>query len=278
MNNSMTTIKAANKNENKMENHTIQHKATNKIKQNCENKLKCKLKQQDGYLLLFSLFFLACALLCTSILALCLSDGLAASRQTVQKEQSRQLAYSGWNLAIAQLEQFGTADALHHTPPYGAMEITMTESSAYPAAWEITALGRVGNVHRCASGTVQCIAFPFADTHTWEIVSDAFSADTPAILLSQSAQYHLAESHGDALGITALDGSPLCVTVTDAITTEALYIYGDLVVAEDAALIADAIYVSGSILGAEQIQCMQMYSDYTDAPTYQTRVLERSVT
>lgn len=34
MNNSMTTIMAEYKNENKIENHTIQHKATYKIKQN----------------------------------------------------------------------------------------------------------------------------------------------------------------------------------------------------------------------------------------------------
>ena len=57
--------------------------------------MKNKLQQQNGYVLLFVLFFLSCTLLCSSVLVLNLSHQIQASSESVEKEQSRLLANSG---------------------------------------------------------------------------------------------------------------------------------------------------------------------------------------
>jgi len=205
-----------------------------------------------------------------------LSDRYASSNGAVQKEQSRFLAYSGWNLALEQLQLYGAADEIVCSPSCGEITVTIEPDDAVSAVWNINAEGKAGLYRRSASGTVQCFLFPFDETKTWQ-VSTAVNNEKPSILLLDTSRYLLGADCSAPLGITSTDGSTVCVEIADTISAETLYIYGDLIVHEEAALMADEIYVSGNISGAEQIQCNRLYSGYTDGLPYQIRVLERTV-
>ena len=107
-------------------------------------------------MLLFVLFFLCCMLLCSSVLVLNLSNQFQASSEMVQKEQSRLLSYSGWNLALEQLQLYGTAESIQRTPSGGELVVEFQKSSIAPSAWEIVSTGTSGVYSRKTSGIVQC--------------------------------------------------------------------------------------------------------------------------
>ena len=106
-------------------------------------------------------------LLCSSVLVLNLSNQFQASSEMVQKEQSRLLAYSGWNLALEQLQLYGTAESIQRTLLDGELVVEFQKSSIAPSAWEIVSTGTSGVYSRNTSGIVQCFYLPFAHTETW---------------------------------------------------------------------------------------------------------------
>ncbi len=234
------------------------------------------MQQQNGYVMVFVLFFLCCMLLCGSVLTVNLSEQFAASNEAVQKEQSRMLARSGWNLALEQLQLYGLTDAIQSVVSSGEIAVFMEPSSTAIAAWNIEAEGTSGVYHRKASGTVQCFPFPFAGTEAWAVIDTLAQQEDAGILLLNERDYQLSEHCSYPLGITSVNHTPMLVAVNDTITVSELYIYGDLIVNE--ALTADAIYVTGTITGADLIQCDTQVSGYSGAIPYQIRVLERTIT
>lgn len=264
----------------KQKNRKQKNKKSEKKSSDTASRLqKCaadKLKEQNGYILLFTIFFLCCALLCTSVLMLNLSDRYAASNEAVEKEQSWLLARSGWNLALEQMQLEGCIDAIQLVQPTGTIDVSITESSTASASWQVEAKGSAGVYQRTASGIVQCFPFPFAGTGQWSVIAQDAAITEASILLAEDTYYTLQGNYSSSLGITSADAA-VSVEVVEDVSAVDLYIYGDLSVAEDAVLTAEYIYVSGEIYGAEQISCAGMYSHYTDALPYQIRVLERSV-
>jgi hypothetical protein len=236
--------------------------------------VKNKLQQQNGYVLLFVLFFLSCTLLCSSVLVLNLSHQIQASSESVEKEQSRLLANSGWNLALEQLQLYGITDDIVRMQEHGVLSAQMRESENRTAAWEIVSTGSVGTYERTATGVVQCFALPFSQTTDWPVLDSIALQAQEGILLVEDSAYRLDTNCAYPLGITSANRMPLVVEVTDEIVAQQLYIYGDLYVS--GTLMADALYVSGEIHGAEQIQCDNVYSGYANDIPYQTRVLERT--
>ena len=235
--------------------------------------MKNKLQQQNGYVLLFVLFFLSCTLLCSSVLVLNLSHQIQASNQSVEKVQSRLLANSGWNLALEQMQLYGITDDIVRIEEHGSLLAQIHESGSITAAWEIVSTGSAGAYERTASGVVQCFALPFAQTIDWPVVDSIALQAQESILLVEDSAYHLDADCAYPLGITSANRIPLVVEVTDEIIVQQLYIYGDLYVS--GTLTADALYVSGEIYGTEQIKCDHVYSGCANDIPYQTRVLER---
>ncbi len=226
--------------------------------------------------MLFSIFFLSCALLCSSVLVLTLSDRYASGNEAVEKEQSRLLAYSGWNMALEQLQLYGKIDAIAEAPMIGTVDVKMTAVSSKQATVSVEALGTVGDYKRTVTGTVQYFPFPFADTAAWGVIDTIAEHDEAAILLVDDSQYELQDSCTQPLGITSAEDTAISVAVIDEITVDDLYICGNLIVGEDASLQAETIYVSGEIFGTEQIVCEAIYSHYTDTVPYQVRVQDRT--
>ena len=234
-----------------------------------------KLQQQNGYVLVFVLFFLCSMLLCGSVLAMNLSEQFAASNEAVQKAQSRLLANSGWNLAIEQLQLYGKPDEIQSTQISGDIAVEIEPSDTAPAAWNINAEGVSGMYHRNATGIVQCFLFPFTNTGNWSILETLDEAYEAGILLANGSNYLLSTDFHYPLGIASEDGMPVTVTVEDAITVSELYISGDLLV--NGELKADSVYVTGTVTGREKIQCNELISNYQADIPYQVRVLERNI-
>lgn len=225
-------------------------------------------------MLIFTLFFLCCALLCGSVLAVNLSDQLEVSGKAVQKEQSRLLAQSGWNFVLEQLQLAGPVNALYRTTDSGEFEVTMKKSNATLAGWDITARGTSGVYDRTVTGMVQCFPFPFSNTTQWPVVTVLNESDSASILLVEDTTYQLCAETVHQLGITSANDLPVTVTVSDEVSVDRLYVYGDLHVS--GALVADCIYVTGTIQGADLIDCAAVYHGYTSEIPYQIRVLERN--
>ena len=224
-------------------------------------------------MLLFVLFFLCCMLLCSSVLVLNLSNQFQASSEMVQKEQSRLLAYSGWNLALEQLQLYGTAESIQRTPSGGELVVEFQKSSIAPSAWEIVSTGTSGVYSRNTSGIVQCFYLPFAHTETWPVVETLQGQTDAGIILPEEEIYYLQSDCMYGLGIASVNQMPITVAVTEEIQADALYIHGDLHVS--GTLTANCIYVSGEISGAEDIQCDAVYQGCAADMLYQIRVLER---
>ncbi len=239
--------------------------------------IKRKLYQQDGYVLVFVLFFLCCTLLCCSVLGVTLSEQFIASKEAVQKEQSRMLARSGWNLALEQLQMYGTANEIQSVQPSGEIAVSITCSDTDSATWNIIAEGSSGAYRRMASGFVQCFSLPFSDTRNWPVINTLESQDDAGILLLADSVCQLSENCDYPLGITSVYAIPVTVEVHEKIKASTLYIYGDLLVS--GSLSADSVYITGTVTGAENIQCEHLVSAYVDEEIpYQIRVLKRSIT
>lgn len=226
-------------------------------------------------MLVFALFFLCCTLLCGSVLAVNLSEQFAASNEAVQKEQSRLLARSGWNMALEQLQLYGVPENIQSAQSSGDIAVSIEQSDKAPAAWSIDAEGTSGVYHRNASGVVQCFPFPFADMQDWAVIALSDVQTKTGILLLEDEIYQLSADCNHPLGITSIHQQPVTVKVEDSVNITELYIYGDLLVS--GALSADAIYVTGTIIGSDFIQCNELVSGYAGAIPYQIRVLERSI-
>jgi len=71
-----------------------------------------KQNSQSGFILPVTLFLLSCVLLWGSVLLQTLTSQYEADNGVVYSEQSRLLAYSGWNLALQQLDTDGSLEPL----------------------------------------------------------------------------------------------------------------------------------------------------------------------
>ena len=213
--------------------------------------------------------------MCGSVLIADLTDQYAASNEAVQREQSRLLAYSGWNVALAELQQSGGGSPLQEETSAGMFTVDMEQHGTKPAVWEVQAIGASGIYKRMVSGLVQCISFPFSGTETWNVREPGDVSLGASILLLEDTTYCLQESYGAPLGITSAQQLPVTVEVADDITVDTLCIFGDLYVS--GSLTASALYVTGDIAGTGQIDCGAQYSGYESGPLYQIRVLERTV-
>ena len=102
-----------------------------------------KLTEQRGYVLASVLLLLSCTLVWGSLLLLSMSDQYAASDDLVRQEQSRLLTRSGWNLALAQLEQTGSLDTVQMDFAAGTTQAVMEqeESGLIQLKVESTAAG-----------------------------------------------------------------------------------------------------------------------------------------
>lgn len=89
-----------------------------------------KLTEQRGYVLASVLLLLSCTLVWGSLLLLSMSDQYAASDDLVRQEQSRLLTRSGWNLALAQLEQTGSLDTVQMDFATGTTQAVMEQEES----------------------------------------------------------------------------------------------------------------------------------------------------
>lgn len=89
-----------------------------------------KLTEQRGYVLASVLLLLSCTLVWGSLLLLSMSDQYAASDDLVRQEQSRLLTRSGWNLALAQLEQTGSLDTVQMDFAAGTTQAVMEQEES----------------------------------------------------------------------------------------------------------------------------------------------------
>lgn len=93
--------------------------------------MNCKIKEQQGHILPIMLFLLSCTMLWSSLFLLALSDQQAASNTCIRQEQSRLLAYSGWNLALQQLENGGGLEPILLENPAGQLQVQLEQLSSW---------------------------------------------------------------------------------------------------------------------------------------------------
>lgn len=104
-----------------------------------------------GYVLPLTVFLLLCTILWGSILMLTLSDTHASGVRQVAQVQSRLLARSGWNLALAHVQNGDGAQNFTLSRGDGTISVTMQET---PAGIGIRSTGNVNGQLRTVSGTV----------------------------------------------------------------------------------------------------------------------------
>ena len=214
-------------------------------------------------------------MICSGVLALTISEQYQASNEAVQKEQSRWLAYSGWNLALEQLQLSCNLEDIQMEKKPGEIHATMIPHDSISSAVAIESIGTAGVYHRTVSGIVQYFDFPFADAAEWTIQEELQQQTEKMILLLPQETFLLQNDYKYSLGVTSVNGRSIQVAVEDEISVDDLYICGDLNVTGK--LTANQIYVSGEIIGIENISCDRIYSAYRDTDLYQIRVLERNV-
>lgn len=142
-----------------------------------------KLKEQRGYVLASVLLLLSCTFVWSSLLLLSLSDQYAASNDLVQQEQSRLLTRSGWNLALAQLEQNGSLDSVQMELPTGTTKATMEcdESGLVHLQVESIAAG----YHTAAQGVIQLEECLPEESETEPTVEDNGKIEEPTESVEQ---------------------------------------------------------------------------------------------
>lgn len=230
-----------------------------------------KGSSQNGYILPVVLLVLACTLLWSSVLLLTLSDQYAASNELVRKEQSRLLAYSGWNLAIHQLCNGGTTEPMCLSQPVGTAEVQMTRTDGNLI--QISSSAMAGGYPKKVQGTVRLLEIPWNETADWALTEVLSDLQQPSIFLTDASAVILADSIQQPLAITSSCDQPVLVTVTEDITCSILYVHGDLEL--QAPLQAEAVYVSGQIQGQTMLESPIVEQQYTTETDYRIQVLER---
>lgn len=232
-----------------------------------------KIKNQNGYILPITLLVLSCTLLWGSVLLLTLSDQYAASNDTVRQEQSRLLAYSGWNLALQQLETSGSTEPVLLEKSAGTAEVQLqyADENLITVQSEAEADG----YRNCVQGTVRLLQLPWDDLSGWPLTDTMQDLQEASVFISDNKQITLTGSLYQPVAISSQDNQPVTVHVADTISCSTLYVYGDLVV--EAPMQAEAVYVSGQINGLEQIVSETVLQRYSTAPDYRLQVVERIV-
>ncbi len=121
-------------------------------------------RSQGGYILPVVLLILGCVLLWGSTLLLTLSDQFDASSDMVKQEQSRLLACSGWNLAILQLEETGTAESFQIQKDAGRADVTVQQQE--DGLYIIQVSAEAGGYKKQINGTVQLFDMAESDAAT----------------------------------------------------------------------------------------------------------------
>lgn len=232
-----------------------------------------ELRSKRGAVLPLTLFLLACTLLWGSVLVLTLSDAYAASNGLVAQEQSRLLAYSGWNLALQQLDTNGGKEPLQLEQPAGTVQVSLQDGEQGLVHIQAEAVSQ-GWRNR-VTGAVRVWTLPWQEVDAWPVVANLEGLQEASLLLTGDTTYQLNTNCQVPLAVSQKAGLPLTVQVTEPLTAEILYIHGDLLV--EAPLEAEAVYVSGQIHGAEQINSAQVAEQYVTAPSYRIQVIERKL-
>lgn len=232
-----------------------------------------RLYSQRGAVLPMALLLLACTLLWGSVLLLTLSDGYAASNELVAREQSRLLAYSGWNMALQQLETNGQQTALVLEESAGSVQVSL--QGLPQNLIEIQAEAVSQGYRATVTGTVRLLTLPWQEIDAWPIVMTLQESQAASLFITDEIVYELCQDCRYPLAICQKAGLPLTVQATEPITAEVLYIHGDLQV--EAPLQAEAIYVSGQISGAEQISSGLVEEQSATVPSYRMQVVERKL-
>lgn len=232
-----------------------------------------KVARQDGFVLLITLFLLSCTMLWGSLLLLALSDQYDASNDVLKQEQSRLLAYSGWNLALQQLETNGELLSVMQEQSTGTIEVSLQEYR--PGIVSVEAKGTAGGYKQIVDGEVQLQASVWSQVLDWPVMQNEQEMQAPGRILSAQRQYQLAENCMQPIAIGALNREPVEVEITKPISVMDLYVDGDLVV--HAPFKATTLYISGQITGLEYIDCQEIISAETSPLYYHIDVLERNL-
>ncbi len=230
-------------------------------------------RSQGGYILPITLLVLSCTLLWGSALLLTLSDQYAASNDIVKQEQSRLLAYSGWNLAIQQLDEAGTIADLQIQKDAGYAEVAFEQEE--PNLIHIHSSANAGGYLKEVQGTIRLLKLPWDEITDWVLTEDWKSISEPSVYCSTDTNIVLDQSIQQPLAISSLDNVPVSVAVPTELQCTILYVQGDLEV--EAPLQAEAVYVSGQIRGGEQINSNVIVQQYCTEPDYRVLVAERIV-
>lgn len=232
-----------------------------------------KMKNQNGYILPITLLVLSSTLLWGSVLLLTLSDQYAASNGTVRQEQSRLLAYSGWNLALYQLETSGSTEPVLLEKTAGTAEVQMQYADGNVIT--VRSEAEADGYRNCVQGTVRLLQLPWDGLSGWLLTDTMQDLQEASVFISDNKQVTLADSLCQPVAISSQDNQPVTVHVADTISCSTLYVHGDLVV--EAPLQAEAVFVSGQIDGLEQISSETVLQQYITAPDYRLQVVERIV-
>jgi hypothetical protein len=219
-----------------------------------------------------TLLLLACTLLWGSLLLLTLSDAYAASNEFVEREQSRLLAYSGWNLALQQLETTGDITAVQLEQPAGTAQVSL--QAAASGLITVQAEGVAKAYHSQVQGKVRLLTFPWQEIDDWTLVENLQDLQEPSLFLSSTAAYTLATNCDQPLAIGYAENGAFTVTIAEPLTLDVLYVHGDLELT--APVTAAAVYVSGQMSGAEQLDCAEVHVQSATTPSYRVRVVERT--
>lgn len=232
-----------------------------------------KLAGQGGFILLFTLFLLSCTMLWGSLVILGLSDQYDASNDVIGEEQSRLLAYSGWNLALAQLETEGNLVPIVQEESAGTLQVALAEDDS--GIVSIVAKGVAGDNKNNVNGKVRLQASVWPEVLEWPVVQNLQEIQEPSRILINKKQYQLTENCTQPIAIGAINREPVHVEITKPLSMEALYIDGDLYVY--APLQVVTLCVSGQITGLENIDCEQIVSANEPSLHYRVEVLERNI-
>ena len=234
-----------------------------------------KQRSRGGYILPMTLLVLACTLLWGCELLLTVSDQYAASDDMVKHEQSRLLAGSGWNLALNQLEENGSMEAIQLETSAGnaAVEFQMEEENQI----RVVSSAKADDYPSVVEGTVSLLKLPWVETAEWEVCNTLQDLKQPGIFCANGEQMVLSDSIAQPLALTSKKSDALTVSVREPLCCTALYVHGDLIIEEDAFLEAEAVYASGTITGSERIAGSIVLEQYTSGTDYHVQLVERFV-
>lgn len=233
-----------------------------------------KQNSQSGFILPVTLFLLSCVLLWGSVLLQTLTSQYEADNGIVYTEQSRLLAYSGWNLALQQLDTDGSLEPLQIEKRSGFAEVTMEQREASNEI-AVSSVSNAGGYLRTVEGSVRLLCLPWDNMAEWQLTGTLNDIEEPSVYCTGESQMILNQSVNVPLAIQNSFNQPVNVSVTEPVYCDVLYISGNLNV--EAPLEAEAVYVSGQINGAEQIISDCIAENYTGTMDYRVQVIARSV-